>query len=570
MYYYINLDNRIDRKKEFENTWLAAIPEFKRHSAYKSAIPHVGCGISHVDAAESGFAAGHNVVAVFEDDAIPANGVSPEIIKELMKEAEEQYNSFDVIYLGASTEFRQETLDGNIVSSSFIWIAPTRNITATTGMIYSIRMRSRLQEYKRQQLTGNCVIPCDRFFSGKSWGPITWSPLTTWITKKYILSQRASYSDNNLCVVSPTTDLYPLPPLTNTFLQLSNPDTLSLKTNIFCVSAFFPISSKAPKEQYFTLAKRLLGKSSVPFVLFTTEECRSAFADMRPAGWPLYIYCLPVNSDGLPANIPTRDWLTNDEWKYQSLQSIALSRKNITVPLLQLWLSKAWFVEEAIERGHTADFIMWCDIGSHKLDYMGNDITWWPAVGPLYDLIKTSGKVDPIICFQRKKPTPILSLPNNCFLDSQNPGGHIISTPVGWLRHNAQMQKSLHDLRLNARDGFVWAYDETVLAHAIQQYPANYLTIPTWRTSIRGDKAWFPSFMFLSENWRLRLPNDSTAIDSKPHTFLKKFASKFNKKSDVAPVEKSLFISAGNNPSKTFIGKLQSRNRSIAFLSTHK
>jgi len=519
MFYYLNIDERTDCKKEFEDTWLPQFPEFERHSAYYSTVPHKGCGISHVDAAEKGFAAGHKIVVVFEDDAIPTEYFNAAAFRELLVEAEAAYESFDTIYLGANAEYKHSTVDGFIISPNFIQVDPSERITTTMGMIYSVRSRQKLLEYKDRQIQST-PIPCDRFFSGKSWGPTAWTPLTSWITSIQLLDQRTSVSNN----VLPETGhipskLYPISALTEKKYESSMSTTVDFRYDIVCISAFFPISSKASKETYYERAERILSKAAAPFIIFTTEECKPVFLAMRPSHLPMTIYTLPCGPDNLPIDLHSKAWFRKHEYEIQAIIAKRQVHRGVTPALLQLYLSKWWFVSLAKEKGHVAPFMMWCDIGSHKEIDMKCNFSSWPAVYPLHTIVQQQREKynrDPLIFFQRRSSSGLSPLTHNRANDSILTGGHIIGTPESWGYFTSDFKQSINNLKTLTDRSFPWMYDEVAYYYYSQTNVSSCYIIPTWKNKITPSKSmlgWFPSFYFLCEHFALSLPTEDTIED---------------------------------------------------------
>jgi hypothetical protein len=517
MFYYINIDKRTDRKKEFEDTWLPLCPEFQRHSAYYSTVPHKGSGVSHADAAEKGFAAGHKIVVVFEDDAIPTKYFNAAAFRDLLAEAESVYESFDTIYLGANAEYKHGTVDGFTISPNFIQVDPAERITTSIGMIYSVRSRQKLLEYKDRQIQST-PIPCDRFFSGKSWGPTAWTPLTSWITSIQLLDQRTSVSNNALPKTGHIpSKLYPISALTEKKYESPVSTNVEFRYDIVCISVFFPISSKASKEIYYKLAERNLSKAAAPFIIFTTEECKPVFLAMRPSHLPMTIYTLPCGSDNLPIDLPSKTWFRKEEYLIQSIiAQNHLHHRGVTPALLQLYLSKWWFVSLAKENGHVAPFMMWCDIGSHKEIDMKCNLSWWPAVYPLHTIVQQHRENydrDPLIFFQRRSSSNLSPLTYNRANDSIITGGHIIGTSESWEYFISNFKQTIYNLKTITDRSFPWMYDEVAYYYYSQTNVSSCYIIPTWKSEIMSQNSilgWFPSFYFLCEHFGVSLPTKDT------------------------------------------------------------
>ncbi len=122
------------------------------------------------------------------------------------------------------------------------------------------------------------------------------------------------------------------------------------------VSAFYPIRSKFPTDQYIEWSKEFL-RLEAPIVLWTEPHLASLFRSMRTNGRPLQIVETPFAS--LPAWV-----LYSDQWKKQH----ALDHERYHSPeLYAIWAQKAWCVEEVVRQNPfgTSHFF-WCDIGAFR------------------------------------------------------------------------------------------------------------------------------------------------------------------------------------------------------------
>ena len=158
---------------------------------------------------------------------------------------------------------------------------------------------------------------------------------------------------------------------------------------------------------------------------------------------------------------PVINWLKIEEWeialkKFNQRQY----RKSFTKELLQLYLSKIWFVTRAIElekniKNNINDNIfMWCDLGSvRKLEHE-NNIKFWPNKEKL--LLR--GLEDNKLHFYLRKQLPEFIF-TAMDLDSPVAGSHIVGKTIAW-------DTALEDLKKITIDNFKLfgdcVYDETV------------------------------------------------------------------------------------------------------------
>lgn len=122
------------------------------------------------------------------------------------------------------------------------------------------------------------------------------------------------------------------------------------------VTAFFPIRSKFPSEQYMTWARTFMSLES-PIVLFTIPSLVNVFQEMR-GNRPICI--IDVEFDNLYM------WRTySDKWiAHHSLDHESFRH---TPELYAIWAQKAVFVDDAIKLNpFNTDYFFWCDIGAFR------------------------------------------------------------------------------------------------------------------------------------------------------------------------------------------------------------
>lgn len=94
--YYINLDDRVDRRQQMEN-------EFQVHGFIGTRVPGIrheqgviGCGFSHIAALQQGIASGADHILIFEDDFMFSQ--VPEVVHHVLQTV--QNTNYDVFLLG--------------------------------------------------------------------------------------------------------------------------------------------------------------------------------------------------------------------------------------------------------------------------------------------------------------------------------------------------------------------------------------------------------------------------------------------------------------------------------------
>ncbi len=129
-----------------------------------------------------------------------------------------------------------------------------------------------------------------------------------------------------------------------------------MTATVTVVSAFYPIRSKFPTDQYIQWAFEFL-RLEAPIVLFTEPHLASLFRSMRTNGRPLHI--VETLFESLQAWV-----LYSEQWKKQH----ALDHERYHTPeLYAVWAQKAWCVEETVQRNpHGTTHFFWCDIGAFR------------------------------------------------------------------------------------------------------------------------------------------------------------------------------------------------------------
>lgn len=166
---YINLEDRVDRKKQIERELLKHFPSEKivRFNAIKDQNGGIGCTRSHIAVLEMAIKENWNNVLVVEDDAIWSNFyTSYPIFEKLSKQ------SFDVIVLGVANAqcdestfklFYGQTTTAYLINKSY-YQTLLENFKTGLGHLISTGDRGQFatdQYWKQLQSKDNwyCVAP---------------------------------------------------------------------------------------------------------------------------------------------------------------------------------------------------------------------------------------------------------------------------------------------------------------------------------------------------------------------------------------------------------------------------
>jgi GR25 family glycosyltransferase involved in LPS biosynthesis len=99
--YYINLDERTDRKEKIEKEFAKMGWKYTRMSAIKTQHGIVGCGMSHLKLIKMAKDKNLDYICVFEDDAYFTN---PSKLKELIEYAFSKNLEYDVLLLAGNVK----------------------------------------------------------------------------------------------------------------------------------------------------------------------------------------------------------------------------------------------------------------------------------------------------------------------------------------------------------------------------------------------------------------------------------------------------------------------------------
>lgn len=129
------------------------------------------------------------------------------------------------------------------------------------------------------------------------------------------------------------------------------------------VTAFYPIQSKFPTQQYLAWAERFL-QLNAPIVLYTEPHLVDTFRAMRPF--------LPLKIVGKPFAELDMWALYETEWRAQH----AMDHEAYHSPeLYAIWAQKSVFVAEVVrENPFETDTFYWCDIGAFRDPHISAEI----------------------------------------------------------------------------------------------------------------------------------------------------------------------------------------------------
>ena len=165
-----------------------------------------------------------------------------------------------------------------------------------------------------------------------------------------------------------------------------------MEEKIVIVTAYFSIESLKTHEFYLEKALPFLLKCKEHIILYTVAKYADIFRKIR-GDLPLTLVIDSVDTDNLPISMPITQILDKEIWK--DLASKLSNRHpkflentkatSFSVPLLQLWLSKPWFVSRTLERKEFDDFhvFLWQDIGSCRNELDQENLHRWPSLQKL-------------------------------------------------------------------------------------------------------------------------------------------------------------------------------------------
>lgn len=256
------------------------------------------------------------------------------------------------------------------------------------------------------------------------------------------------------------------------------------------VTAFFPISSKEPPYFYVEKAKFFLKNCPAQIILFTTSEYEPIFKTMVQPGRDVRIYTLDVDENGIPIESPVKSWISKCRWepcsKHTNNRNPWVNNK-ISVSLMILYLSKAWFVNKAISNIAGEKPIFWHDIGSARKKEDANRLRKWPLISKLGDL------GDNKLRFFKRRDLPTIYV-HDCDKDSFIAGSHIFGNRAAWAPFIDDIKNAVISNVTEYEDGL---YDETIYLKLVMKNPERYSTIGS---TTAADNRWFQTFELHGNN----------------------------------------------------------------------
>lgn len=252
------------------------------------------------------------------------------------------------------------------------------------------------------------------------------------------------------------------------------------------VTAFFPIPSKEPPSFYLAKAHGFFANCPAKIILFTTALYVPIFKEMLGPHNDVSIYEEEVDEIGIPNQSPVKNWLPISMWEKTAQifnKRAPRFNNNVSVPLMILYLSKAWFVSKAISTIKENIPIFWHDIGSARDIVQLRRLRQWPLISKLGDLSDNK-----IRFFKR------MNLPTeycyDCDNDSFIAGSHIFGNKTAWAPLIEDIKNAVLDNVAKYEDGLC---DETIYLKLVMTLQERYTTIgPNWE--------WYKTFELHGDN----------------------------------------------------------------------
>lgn len=267
---------------------------------------------------------------------------------------------------------------------------------------------------------------------------------------------------------------------------------------IAIVTVFFPIKSHRSIDFYLKYAEPFLSKCREHIILFTGSQYADIFRKIR-GELPFTLVIDSVDEDNLPFNIPVRNILDKDRWtnlaiKIDNRHTDWLKKQNSkgnSVPLLQLWLSKAWFVSRTLEMEKFKNFqvFLWQDIGSCRNYIDQENLVRWPSLQKL----KLRGYEDnKLVFYLRRNHSFDKDLRPDLDSDSAIAGATILGTRKAWGPACEDIKTMVEEVAEKYEDGI---FDQTIYYYLAHKFPEKYSLFQIPLTSSgRFSVGWYETF----------------------------------------------------------------------------
>jgi glycosyl transferase family 25 len=183
--FFINLDRRTDRRKEFEGECMKMEIKSERFSAVSHTVPALGCSLSHIAVLKLARDRGYDCVCIFEDDFEFL--VSKEDYHQLIASLPE---NFDVVMLGYYIVSSQPHDDvfGKVIA------ATTTSCYIVNQRFYNTLIRNLEEAVSLFQANMHEYDVVSKYINDQYWRRI--QPASNWFYAiKRVGRQRASFSD---------------------------------------------------------------------------------------------------------------------------------------------------------------------------------------------------------------------------------------------------------------------------------------------------------------------------------------------------------------------------------------
>ena len=188
--YYINLDKRVDRKREIETELnRIEITPYQRFSAILQKQGLVGCAKSHIECLKLGLDSGADHILVFEDDCLFTSDKTTvkQVLNTVMK------TNYDVFLLG----FAVENVDESLLDTNHPMFKKVIKAACCHGYMVTRRYASKLIDnfkagVKLLEITKNGP----KYAIDQYWKPLQNLDLFLCYYKGPLAFQRDGYSDN--------------------------------------------------------------------------------------------------------------------------------------------------------------------------------------------------------------------------------------------------------------------------------------------------------------------------------------------------------------------------------------